>query len=151
MKLLKNKSSLCALMFIVIAVACIGFAGVKAIPPKLNPMPSDYDTGMTWAQAVKIKKPIVVNFYIDYCHYCQKFAPVLDRLRKKYQTKLTFVTVNCEDPKNNKLTNEYGISSYPALYLVNPKNDNRNYINPSFYGNPAILRKEFDRFYRNNK
>jgi thiol-disulfide isomerase/thioredoxin len=151
MKQFKNKRSLFALMFIVVALACIGFAGVKAIPPKLNPMPSDYDTGITWNRAVKLKKPIVANFYVNYCRYCQKFAPVLERLRKEYNSKYTFVTVDCEKPINSKLASDYGISSYPSLYLVNPKNDNRNYINPSFYNNPAVLRKEFDRFYKNNK
>ena len=122
---------------------------VKAVPPKLNP--SDYDTGITWAQAVKLKKPIVANFYVNWCHYCQRFAPTLDNLRREYKSKYTFVLIKADNPQNQKLVDDFGISGYPSLYLVNPKNDNRVFINQSFYSNPRLLKREFDRFLKVNK
>lgn len=112
--------------------------------------PSSY-AAATWAEAVKAKKPIVVNFYVTWCHYCKQFAPVLENLRKEYKSRYTFVLVNAEDPVNEKLVKEFMISSYPSLYLVNPKNDNRVFINQSLYSDPELLKKEFDRFLKVNK
>jgi len=102
-------------------------------------------------EAVKLKKPIAVNFYVDWCHYCKKFAPVLDSLRKEYQGRVSFVLIKADEPKNSKLVNEYGISGYPTLYLVNPSNDNRVYLNNAIYGNPELIKREIDRFLRVNK
>ena len=95
--------------------------------------PSDYGTGFTYAEAVKIGKPMVVNFYVDWCHYCQGFAPKLEELRQEYKDKFTFVIVKADDPKNEELVQDFNIHGYPSLFLVNPKNDNRVFINQSLY------------------
>jgi len=151
MKQINKKKTFFSLMLIILAVAFIGSACVKAVPPKLNLLPSDFDTGISWNQAVKLKKPIIANFYVDYCGYCKRFAPILESMRAQYKSRFTFVIINCEERKNKSVVRDFGITSYPSLYLVNPKNDNRVYINPSFYTDKTRLKKEFDRFLKNNK
>ncbi|MFH0702528.1 MAG: thioredoxin family protein [bacterium] len=124
-----------------------------AVPPKTNLLPSDYTTGITWEKALKIKKPIIVNFYVDWCGYCRRFAPVLENLRKEYESKFTFVIINTDDPKNEKLVNSFMIKSFPSLFFVNPKNGRRVFVNQSIYLKPD-LKKELDDFlkdYKNSK
>lgn len=124
---------------------------VQAVPPKANLVPSDYDTGISWDKAVKLKKPMVVNFYVDWCGYCKRFAPVLEGLRKSYSSQYTFVLVKADDPANKNIVKKFDISGYPSLYLVNPKNNKKVFVDQNLYSNTSSLKKEFDKFLKNNK
>ncbi len=75
---------------------------VKAVPPRSNLLPSDYSTGITYKQAIKMKKPMAINFYVDWCHYCKQFAPTLDSFRKQYKSNMNFVIVNVEKAGRRK-------------------------------------------------
>ena len=112
--------------------------------------PSDFKTGVTYEEAMKQKKPMVINFYVDWCHYCQNFAPVLDNMRLQYKDKYNFVTINCEDKHYKKLVDDFMIGSFPTLYIVDPTNDNRVLVPPSAYSSQEYLKKEFNRFLRVN-
>lgn len=116
----------------------------SAIPPKINLTPSDYTTGLTWEKAQKLNKPIVVNFYVDWCHFCQGFAPILDKLRQQTGSKYSFVFINCEDPKNESLVRNFNIRSYPSLFLVNKKK--KIQIDNSKFQNIYLLKEELDKF-----
>ena len=116
----------------------------SAVPPKINLTPSDYTTGMTWEKAQKQNTPIVVNFYVDWCHFCQGFAPILDKLRQQTGSKYSFVFINCEDPKNESLVRNFNIQSYPSLFLV--KKNKKIQIDNSKFQNIYLLKEELDKF-----
>jgi len=118
----------------------------SAVPPKINLVPSDYTTEITWEKAQKLDKPIVINFYVDWCHFCKEFAPVLDKLRQQYSSKYSFVFINCEDPKNKFLVKKFNIEAYPHLYLVDKKKNKKIYINNSKYQDFPLLKQELDKF-----
>ena len=140
----------------VLILSLIGFASfaaiflnpeyTKAVPPKINLVPSDYNTEMTWEKAQKLDKPIVVNFYVDWCHYCKGFAPILDKLRQQYSSKYSFVFVNCEDPKNKMLEKNFNIQVYPSLFLVDKNKNKKIHIDNSKYENIKLLKQELDKF-----
>ncbi|MDD3013986.1 MAG: thioredoxin domain-containing protein [Candidatus Gastranaerophilales bacterium] len=136
---------------IIFVFAVFVMLNAKAVPPRANLLPSDYSTGITYNQAVKMKKPIVINFYVDWCHYCREFAPSLDSLRRQYGSKMNFVYVNVEKPDGDKLVKEFPISGYPSLYLYAPKSGNRTFVNQSIYSDKKLLKVEFDRFLKFNK
>lgn len=117
-----------------------------AVPPKINLVPSDYTTGITWEQAQKINKPIVVNFYVDWCHFCQGFAPILDKLRQQYSTKYSFVFINCEAPQNEALVKKFKIESYPSLFLFDKKKNKKIKINNEKYQSLPLLKQDLDTF-----
>lgn len=146
----KEKSIFVALLAI-FAMAIFAMPNVNAVPPKANLMPSDYNTGISYSQAVKMKKPMAINFYVDWCGYCRKFAPVLDSFRTQYKSRMNFVIVNVEKPEGEKLVKEFPISGYPSLYLYNPKNGNRTFVNQAIYSDKRQLKAEFDRFLKFNK
>ncbi|OGH99730.1 MAG: hypothetical protein A2039_03960 [Candidatus Melainabacteria bacterium GWA2_34_9] len=118
----------------------------SAVPPKINLTPSDYTTGITWEKAQKLDKPIVVNFYVDWCHFCQGFAPVLDKLRQQYSSKYSFVFINCEDPKNELLVKKFNIEAYPSLFIVDRKKNKKIQVDNSKYQNFPLLKQELDKF-----
>lgn len=149
---MKINKKIIILMFL-ITIVCFVFA-VKisqAVPPKANLLPSDYVTGVNFNQAVKLNKPVAINFYVDWCGYCKKFAPILDGLRKEYKTKMNFVIINVEQSEGKKLIKEFPISGYPSLYLYNPKTGNRVFVNQAIYSDRKLLKAEIDRFIKFNK
>ena len=117
-----------------------------AVPPKVNPAPSDYHTGITWEEAEKSNKPMVVNFYVDWCNYCRKFAPNFDKLRKEYEGKYNFVIIKTDDVQNEKIVKKYNIHSFPSVFLINKKKDKNVFIDQQKYFNMQEMKKELDTF-----
>jgi thioredoxin 1 len=57
-------------------------------------------------------KPIVVDFYADWCAPCRALAPELDKLEAKYAD-VEFVKVDAD--ANAQLVNELGIMGIPTV------------------------------------
>jgi len=149
--MISKDKPLFAVVLLIFTLMIFAVPNVNAVPPRANLLPSDYATGMTYDQAVKMKKPMAINFYVDWCHYCKHFAPILDSFRQKYKSKMNFVIVNVETPLGKKLIKEFPINGYPSLYLYNPNTGNRNFINQAIYNDKKRLNDEFVRFIKFNK
>lgn len=115
---------------------------VYAVPPKLNPLPSDYDTGITWQDAQKSDKPAIVNFYVDWCSACRKFAPILENLRKEFEQEYNFVIVKADDTKNASIVRQFRFYSYPSVFLFDGKNDKKVFLDQRKYFNMEEMRRE---------
>jgi thiol-disulfide isomerase/thioredoxin len=146
-----KKKPLLIISLIMFAFAVFSMSYVKAVPPRADLLPSDYNTGITYNQALKMKKPMAINFYVDWCHYCKGFAPVLDDFRRQYKSKMNFVIVNVESSQGDKLVKEFPINGYPSLYLYSPRTGNRTFLNQAIYSDKKLLKAEFDRFLKFNK
>lgn len=113
--------------------------------------PSEYKIGIPYEQAIKTKKPTMVLFYADWCHYCIRFMPTYQTLSKIYKDDYNFSKVNVEDPKYEKLVKEIGITGFPTVYLIDSKYDNRVLLSNAIFGDMKQLRGELDRFLRIRK
>ena len=90
--------------------------------------------------AMKDDKVAVVLFYADWCPHCQHFAPTFKKLSsdRKLKKKYNFVRINSEDQKAYPLMEEYKVEGFPALYLVNPKTNEKHFIsNNLLFGDDA--------------
>lgn len=103
---------------------------------------------ITYEQAMKDNKPSLVMFHSKYCSYCVKFMPIFKEMSKEYKDKYNFVTVDSDDRANYPIISEYRIGSLPSLYIIDPKIDNRIYINPTFYSDTSFVKLEIDRYLR---
>lgn len=136
----------CIIAFAIVILSLVSIAACKAVMPKADVVPSDYDLGVTFEQAQKEDKPILTVFYVDWCTYCKRFMPKMDKVRILNKNDINVVLINMEKPESEKLAKEYRISSYPTVYIIDPKYDNRVHIDNAFFDSITSLNKEVVRY-----
>ena len=73
-------------------------------------------TDATFADEVlKSNKPVLVDYWADWCTPCKQIAPIIDELDREYGDKITFVKLDTNDNPNTPMS--YGIMSIPTLQL----------------------------------
>ncbi|HBP57484.1 MAG TPA: thioredoxin [Verrucomicrobiales bacterium] len=64
---------------------------------------------------LKSEKPIVVDFWAEWCGPCKMLTPVLEELSSENESKINIYKVNVDE--NQQLAVKYGIRSIPTLLL----------------------------------
>ncbi len=60
-------------------------------------------------------KPILCDFWAEWCGPCKQITPILEDIAKEYAEKITVAKVNIDD--NPEIPSKYGIMSIPTLIL----------------------------------
>ncbi len=60
-------------------------------------------------------KPIMVDFWAEWCGPCRAVSPILDKIAEENADKLDIVKLNVDD--NPETAMKYGITSIPAMYV----------------------------------
>lgn len=94
----------------------------------------DYVNEKEWKY--KGELPAIVDFYADWCGPCKMVAPVLDRLAKKYDGKLSIYKVDTE--AEQELAGMFGVQSIPTLLFIPKDGEPRVAMG-------ALPEKEFER------
>lgn len=62
-------------------------------------------------------KPVVFDFYADWCGPCRALLPVLEAAGEEYGDQVVIAKVNVD--QNPDLATKYGVRSIPSVFLMN--------------------------------
>ena len=60
-------------------------------------------------------KPIMVDFWAEWCGPCRAVSPILDAIASENADKLSIVKLNVDD--NPETAEKYGTTSIPAMFV----------------------------------
>jgi thioredoxin 1 len=64
------------------------------------------------------KKPVMVDFFANWCGPCQMAAPIIDKLAKEYADSMLIAKVDTDE--NADIAQKYGVMSIPTVLVFTP-------------------------------
>jgi len=70
-------------------------------------------TDSNWEALIAGDKPVVIDFWAEWCGPCRMIAPIIDETAKEYEGKVVVGKVNIDE--NSQVTAHFGIRNIPTL------------------------------------
>lgn len=67
-------------------------------------------------EVLESEKPVLIDFYADWCGPCKMMSPVIDELAEELSNSIKVGKINVDE--NQDLAMEYGVMSIPTIILI---------------------------------
>jgi thioredoxin len=74
----------------------------------------DFDKSNDWN--FKKERPVIINFYVDWCDNCKRLNPVLEELQLEYSNKVEIFKINVDMAQ--EIAAIFGIMNVPTLLFI---------------------------------
>ena len=81
-------------------------------------------------------RPVVVDFYADWCQPCRRLAPILRQLAQHYDGKVDFYSINVD--QNSDIASAFEIRSIPFLLICPLDGEPKSLV--GLYPQPELIR-----------
>ena len=77
-------------------------------------------TDSNWEELLKGDKPVVIDFWAEWCGPCRMIAPIVEETAEEFKEKVVVGKVNIDE--NPNVTTHFGIRNIPTLLFFKDGN-----------------------------
>ena len=70
---------------------------------------------MQFSQLINQEKPVIIDFYADWCGPCKMMAPMLEQIKDEYDDQIKIYKIDID--KNRSLTEKYQVQAVPTVMI----------------------------------